>query len=101
MFNKTAALLAINWKKFIQFCSEIQQFQERIWIVSIQQKSGQKSNLLNDTFVVSEDGFDHPMQWMEKQGYQREMIDDVDKMQRSQALKIELENSSHSLIRVK
>tara|TARA_R110001592_G_scaffold290137_4_gene559235 strand:- start:8456 stop:8734 length:279 start_codon:yes stop_codon:yes gene_type:complete len=90
LFNKMAALLSINCKKFTLLCSQSQQFQGRVWIVSIQQKTGQKSNLFNDTFVVSEDSFDKPMQWMEKQGYQSEIINDVDNMQRSQALKIEL-----------
>tara|TARA_R110001583_G_scaffold37474_2_gene122048 strand:- start:5728 stop:6039 length:312 start_codon:yes stop_codon:yes gene_type:complete len=101
LFNKMAALLSRNWKKLTLLCSQTQQFQGRVWIVSIQQKTGQKSNLFNDTFVVSEDSFDKPMQWMEKQGYQSEIINDVDNMQRSQALKIELENSLHSLMRVK
>ena len=101
LFNKTVRLLSINWQKFTLLCSQTQQFQDRVWIVSIQQKRGQKSNLFNDTFVVSEDSFDKPMQWMEKQGYLPETMVDVDNMQRSQALKIELENSSHSLMRVK
>ena len=101
LFNKTVRLLSINWQKFTLLCSQTQQFQDRVWIVSIQQKTGQKSNLFNDTFVVSEDSFDKPMQWMEKQGYLPETMVDVDNMQRSQALKIELENSSHSLMRVK
>lgn len=96
-----AALLSINWKRFTLLCSQTQQFQGRVWIVSIQQKTGQKSNLFNDTFVVSEDSFDKPMQWMEKRGYQPKIINDVDNMHRSQSLKIELENSSHSLMRVK
>jgi len=101
LFSKMATLLSINWQKFTLLCSQTQQFQDRVWIVSIQQKTGQKSNLFNDTFVVSEDSFDKPMQWMEKQGYQPEIINDVNNMQRSQAIKIELENSLHSLMRVK
>ncbi len=101
IFNKLAALLFLNCKKLIQACSEIQQFQERIWIVSIQQRSGQQSKLLNDTFVVSEDSFQCPMQWMKKRGYSVEYIKSIDKMQRSQTLHIQLENSQHSLLRVK
>ena len=101
IFNKLATVVVINWQKFTQACSEIQQFQERIWVVSIQSTSGQQSTLLNDTFLVSEDSFDSPMQWMEKQGYQADIIKNVDKMQRSQAINIQLENSLHSLIRVK
>ena len=101
IFNKLASVMVINCKKFTQACSEIQQFQERIWVVSIQQRSEQQRNLLNDTFLVSEDSFERPMQWMEKQGYPAEYIKSVDKMQRSQAIKIQLENSLHSLIRVK
>lgn len=101
IMNKIASLLLINWRKFAQACSEIQQFQERIWIVSIQDSYGTQNSLLNDTFLLSEDSFEEPMQWMKKQGYQTEMIANVDKMQCSQALKIQLENSQHSLLRVK
>ncbi|WP_245597696.1 hypothetical protein [Psychromonas aquimarina] len=101
IMNKIVSLMVINWHKFTQACSEVQQFQERIWIVSIQQSSGQQSSMLNDTFLVSEDSFDRPMQWMELQGYQAAMIKNVDKMRCSQAIKIQLENSLHSLIRVK
>lgn len=101
LFNKMAVLLSTNWKNFTQFCSQTQQYQDRVWIVSIQQKNGQNSHLFNDTFVVSEDSFDNPMQWMEKQGYQPEIINNVDNMQRSQTIKIELESSLHSLMRVK
>ena len=99
--NKISALLMVNWKKFTLACAEVQQFQQRIWIVSIQQNMGSQSSLLNDTFLVSEDNFDTPMQWMEKQGYQATMIDAVDKMHRSQTINIELAHSQHSLIRVK
>ena len=101
IFNKFVSVMVINWKKITQACSEIQQFQERIWVVSILPTSGQQNTLLNDTFLVSEDSFDSPMQWMEKQGYQAEMIHNVDKMHLSQAINIQLENSLHSLIRVK
>ena len=101
IINKLASMMVINWKKFTQACSEIQQFQERIWVVSIQPISGQQNTLLNDTFLVSEDSFERPMQWMVKQGYQADIINKVEKMQRSQALQIQLENSLHSLIRVK
>ena len=101
IFNKLVSVMVINWNKFTQACSEIQHFQERMWLVSIQSTSGQQNTLLNDTFLVSEDCFDSPMQWMEKQGYPAGIIKNVDKMQRSQAIKIQLENSLHSLIRVK
>lgn len=99
--NKILYWMQKNWYKFKQACANLQEFQERIWIVSIQKNSGIQNSLLNDTFLVSEDSFDHPMQWMEKQGYQVEMIKNVDNMKRSQAIQIQLENSHHSLIRVK
>lgn len=101
IINKIRVLLEVNWKKLMQACSEIQQFQQRIWIVSIQSNQSTQSSLLNDTFLVSEDNFDSPMQWMKKQGYQTSMIEVVDKMQRSQTINIELADSLHSLIRVK
>lgn len=101
IIDQISALFIVNWKKFTQACAQAQQFQQRIWIVSIQSNRGAQSSLLNDTFVVSEDNFTSPMQWMERQGYQAAVIEAVDKMQRSQTINIVLAQSLHSLIRVK
>lgn len=101
LFNKLSVVVVISCKKLMQVCADIQQFQNRVWIVSIQQRSRQQSNLLNDTFLVSEDSFEHPMQWMKQRGYSVEYIKSVDKMQCSQTINIQLENCLHSLIRVK
>ncbi len=101
IFNQLASWLTLKGTKLTRACAEIQEFQQRVWIVSIQQKSVQQSHLLNDTFVVSEDSFQCPMQWMKKRGYSVAYINRVDKMQRSQTLTIQLENSEHSLLRVK
>ncbi|WP_019615410.1 hypothetical protein [Psychromonas ossibalaenae] len=101
ILSKVISLLAVNISRLITFFSNIQQFQERIWVVSIQPNLEMNNNVLNNTFLVSEDSFDSPMQWMEKQGYRAEIINRVDRMRRSQVIKIQLENSLHSLIRVK
>ncbi len=101
ILSKTISLMVIGCRRVIQFFSDIQQFQERIWVVSIQQNSEPQNSVLNDTFLVSEDSFDSPMQWMEKQGYRSDIINRVDRMRRSQVIKIQLQNSQHSLMRVK
>ena len=90
-----------NWLRFVAACQSVQAFQARIWIVSIQNNVSEQDAILKDTFVVSEDSFSSPMSWMHKRGYTQEIINRIDKMQRSQVVKISLDNQSHSLIRVK
>ena len=94
-------LFTIAWRKFIQACKEIQEFQQRVWIVSIQKGDKQQGGVLHNTYVINEDGFDSPMQWMNNKGYSPESINKVDKMSRSQVVTIILGNYQHSLVRVK
>jgi len=75
--------------------AELSEFQQRIWVVSIAQGS------YTDTFIVNEGSFDEPMQWMIRKGYDEEMLQRVNKMQRSQAIQLELADASHCLMRVK
>ncbi|HEY7864600.1 MAG TPA: hypothetical protein VIC51_01195 [Psychromonas sp.] len=94
-------LFELIWKGSVKAFQSSQEFQQRIWVVSIQKGDQQKKRILNDTYVVNEDSFDTPMHWMNNKGYSAENIKKVDNMQRSQVLTIELENYSHSLMRVK
>jgi len=70
-------------------------FQQRIWIVSIHHES------YSDTFVVNEDGFAEPMQWMRRKGYSEIMLQRVEQLQRSQTVQFNLDGCSHQLLRVK
>jgi len=94
-------LFTIAWRKLIQAFQEAQEFQQRVWIVSIQKGAKQQGGVLHDTYVVNEDGFDIPMQWMNNKGYSADSIKKVDKMSRSQVITIILGNYQHSLMRVK
>jgi len=94
-------LLETVWKRFVTAFQSSQEFQQRIWVVSIQNGSEQKKSVFNDTYLINEDSFDTPMHWMNNKGYSAESIKKVDKMQRSQVLTVELENYRHSLMRVK
>lgn len=88
-------------KRFIKAFIDAQEFQQRIWVVSIQQAAHQQGHVLNDTYVISEDNFDIPMQWMHKKGYSADLINKVDKMKPSQVLTLQVNDIQHSLMRVK
>lgn len=70
-------------------------FQQRIWIVSIHHES------YSDTFVINEDSFAEPMQWMRRKGYSEAMLQHVEQLQRSQTVQFNLDGCSHQLLRVK
>ncbi|MFT5654002.1 MAG: hypothetical protein ACI8UC_001060 [Psychromonas sp.] len=94
-------LFKLGWKRFVKAFQSYQEFQQRIWVVSIQKGDQQKKSVFNDTCLVNEDCFDTPMDWMSDKGYSVESIKKVDKMKCSQVLTIEFENYRHSLMRVK
>lgn len=94
-------LILHSWHRFSRACSRIQAFQKRIWIVSIQNKEAEQGSLFNDTYVVSEDDFSSPMSWMHKKGYSVAVIKKIDTMQRSQVVKVTINEQYHSLVRVK
>lgn len=75
--------------------AEICEFQQRIWVVSI------IKDAYTDTFIVNEDSFEEPMQWMHRKGYSAELLQRVNEMQRSQVIQLELGDVSHRLMRVK
>ena len=101
LISKLFVLQVKTWNAFTYACQGFQEFQQRIWIVSIQKNATEQGTLLNDTFVVSEDSFSSPMSWMHKRGYNEVMISKVDKMQRSKVVKMSVDDEFHSLIRVK
>jgi hypothetical protein len=75
--------------------AELCEFQQRIWVVSI------IKDAYTDTFIVNEDSFEEPMQWMHRKGYSAELLQRVNEMQRSQVIQLELGDVSHRLMRVK
>ena len=100
----TTSLISVlknTGKRFINAMLDAQEFQQRIWVVSIQKMENQQGHVLNDTYLVNEDSFDTPMQWMHKKGYSADLINKVDKMKPSQVVTLQLNNIQHSLMRVK
>lgn len=75
---------------------ELIEFQSRIWVINIHEGS-----LNDESFIINEDNFQEPMQWMVKRQYTSEMIEKVDAMKRSQIIVLMLNNVEHRLIRVK
>ena len=73
----------------------ILEFQQRIWVISICNSSA------TDTFIVNEDSFHEPMQWMTRKGYIEDMLHKVNQLRRSQAVQLELNGISHQILRVK
>ena len=54
-----------------------------------------------ESYVVNEDAFSVPLQWMKKKGYQESMLNKIEAMKRSQLLAFDLELVKHRLIRMK
>ncbi|RYU47918.1 hypothetical protein ERW51_02280 [Aliivibrio finisterrensis] len=75
---------------------EVIEFQSRIWVINIHE-----GTLNDESFIINEDSFQEPMQWMVKRQYTTEMIGRVDAMKRSQVLVLTFNNTEHRLIRVK
>lgn len=99
--SKIRMWLLQKWTQLVSACQRVQLFQQRAWIVSIQKNDSNEQSILTDTFVVSEDSFSSPMSWMKKQHYSHESVNKIDKMRRSQVIKLDVQGQSHSLIRVK
>ncbi|PQJ85031.1 MULTISPECIES: hypothetical protein [Aliivibrio] len=76
--------------------SEVIEFQSRIWVINIHE-----GTLNDESFIINEDNFQEPMQWMVKRQYTSEMIEKVDAMKRSQIVVLMLNNVEHRLMRVK
>ncbi len=83
-------------KKLKHALSDILDFQSRIWVVNVY--SGPQKG---ESFIVNEDSFSAPLQWMKRKGYTTSMLKQVDTMERSQVLEFNLESVKHRLMRVK
>ncbi|MCP3698791.1 MAG: hypothetical protein GY920_09600 [Aliivibrio sp.] len=85
-----------SFKRISQAIGEVIEFQSRIWVINIHE-----GTLNDESFIINEDSFKEPMQWMVKRQYSTEMIEKVDAMKRSQIVVLMLNNVEHRLIRVK
>ncbi|AMG29296.1 hypothetical protein AL542_02335 [Grimontia hollisae] len=75
---------------------DLSEYQERVWIVSIRDNL-----LLNDSFVVSEDTFREPMDWMIDQGYPDDVLEALEYQKLSQTISVKVGNVEHCIMRVK
>ncbi|MGF1799548.1 hypothetical protein L4D11_02615 [Vibrio gigantis] len=82
--------------KLKNYFSDLLDFQSRIWVVHIFEDS-----ITDQSFVINEDAFKEPLEWMKKRDYQSKMLDRVDKMKISQVIEIQFEDKMHRLMRVK
>ncbi|AXY03677.1 hypothetical protein D1115_22600 (plasmid) [Vibrio alfacsensis] len=71
-------------------------FRARMWVVHVYR--GQSRG---ESFVVNEDSFSAPLQWMKRKGYNDSMLKQVETMKCSQILEFDLGNIQHQLMRVK
>lgn len=82
--------------KIKSFFNEVLDFQSRIWVIHIVEEA-----ITDQSFVINEDGFKEPLEWMKKRGYTQNMLERVEKMGISQVIELQLGETSHRLMRVK
>ncbi|GLR05737.1 hypothetical protein GCM10007906_33250 [Vibrio hyugaensis] len=82
--------------KFKQTIREALDFQARVWVVNVY--TGEHKG---ESYVVNEDSFSEPLQWMKKKDYQDAMLTKVESMKRSQIIEFDLGSVKHRLMRVK
>jgi hypothetical protein len=68
----------------------------RLWIVQVDE-----GGLKNQSFIVDEDNFQQPMDWMLKRHYSVTDVEKVNNMKCAQVVSVKLANAKHSLIRAK
>ncbi len=83
-------------RKIQNALNEFLEFQSRIWVVNVY--SGPQKG---ESFIVNEDSFSAPLQWMKRKGYSTSMLDQVETMKRSQIVEFNLNDVKHRLMRVK
>ncbi len=71
-------------------------FRSRIWVVRISE-----TRLKDESFIINEDSFQEPLQWMKRRHYSLSMLDEVEHMQRSQVRIFHIGQQTHRLLRVK
>jgi hypothetical protein len=69
---------------------------KRLWIVQVDE-----GGLKNQSFIVDEDSFQQPMDWMLNRHYSATDLENVDNMKRAEVVRVKLANAKHSLIRAK
>ncbi|MFA0086256.1 hypothetical protein BCU70_18940 [Vibrio sp. 10N.286.49.C2] len=84
------------FKKILAALSEAIEFRSRIWVVHVSE-----SLFKDQSYVVNEDGFDAPLEWMHRKGYSPAMLEQVEQMKRSQVLVFNFGHYTHQLMRVK
>ena len=69
---------------------------KRLWIVHVDE-----GGLKNQSFIVDEDNFEKPMEWMLNKHYSVTDLENVNNMKRAEVYSVKLANAKHSLIRAK
>jgi hypothetical protein len=69
---------------------------KRLWIVQVDE-----GGLKNQSFIVDEDNFQQPMEWMLNKHYSATDLDNVNNMKCSEVCTVTLSAATHSLIRAK
>ncbi len=82
--------------KLKHFFQDVLDFQSRIWVITI---SG--GGLKEESFVINEDSFKEPLQWMKRKSYSEEMLQRVENMKLSQIQIFHVGDLEHRLLRVK
>lgn len=88
--------LAHYLSKLRSYFGDLLDFQSRIWVIHIFEDS-----ITDQSFVINEDGFNEPLEWMKKRHYQPSMLERVEKMKISQVIELKFEDKTHRLMRVK
>lgn len=76
--------------------SDILDFQSRVWVVNIYEGEGK-----GGSFVLNEDNFSQPLQWMKHKGYNVPMLLEIDNMKRSQVIEFDIKMAKHRILRIK
>ena len=82
--------------KIKQAIGDVLDFHARVWVVNVY--TGEHKG---ESYVVNEDSFSEPLQWMKKKGYKDPMLTKVESMKRSQVIEFDLGSVKHRLMRVK
>ncbi|MGF1703187.1 hypothetical protein L4D09_23120 [Photobacterium makurazakiensis] len=82
--------------KILNILKNAIEFKSRIWVIQITD-----GHFKDESLIINEDSFTEPMQWMKDQYYSDEMIVQVDKLQRSEIIFLELIDTEHRIMRVK
>jgi len=69
---------------------------KRLWIVQVDE-----GGLKNQSFIVDEDNFQQPLEWMLNKHYSAADLANVENMKRAEVYNVTLATAKHSLIRAK